>query len=64
MSTNYQSLNCSLDLWKKLVKELYPTARIYVAPEEEGGTRSAYVDGKFVGDWDGSSAPYGRIVAC
>ena len=44
--------------------EEFPTAKIYVAPEEEGGTRSAYVGGEFVGDWDGCEAPCGRIVTC
>ena len=62
MTTQYVNLDCSLDQWRKLVKEQYPTATIFKAPEDEGGTRSAFVDGQIVGDWDGSTAPYGRIL--
>lgn len=58
----YTPIDCSLDQWRKLIREQFPGVTIYVAPEEEGGTRTAYADGKFVGDWDGSESPCGRIV--
>lgn len=58
----YKHVECTLDEWRAQVKALYPSATIHKAPEELGGTRDAYVDGTFVGDWDGSESPQGRIL--
>ena len=58
----YEEIDVSLAKWRELILQRYPDAKIYQAPEEEGGTREAYVGDKFVGDWDGSGPPAGRIV--
>ncbi len=60
--TKYQTVDLPLTKWKEAIIQQYPTAKFYVAPEEEGGTRTAVADGEVVGDWDGSADPCGRIV--
>lgn len=58
----YNLVDVDLQTWKGMIREVYPTAKFYAAPEEEGGTREAYVGNKFVGDWDGSDGMPGRIL--
>lgn len=58
----YQSVDVSLSEWRNLIFARYPSAKIYVAAEEFGGTREAYNGKDFVGDWDGGSEIPGRIV--
>lgn len=62
MTTYISTGDASASKWKELVLTHYPDAKVYKAPEEEGGTLDAWSGDKFVGDWDGCDAPYGRIV--
>ena len=58
----FEYVDVELSQWRQMVRQQYPDAKIYAAPEEEGGTREAYVGSKFVGDWDGGSEIAGRIL--
>jgi hypothetical protein len=58
----FEYVDIELTQWRQMVRLRYPNAKVYVAPEEEGGSREAYVGDLFVGDWDGGSETAGRIL--